>query len=195
MKRIYFRKMVELSQDKQDQRQQDDQDQGNRIVFPLKFSPLDEYTQETETLRDGSNGIVFYKAVHNQTSSIVTIKRIPASNFEEKIGIPIEVLNEVTILKELSHPNIVTLIDVDMRQKDNFFFFIFESFLAQDLTTFIDSHQRGSTASEEEEERVGLNPLTIRSFMTQLLTGLAFCHEHGVLHRNLQPKHVRYEFS
>ena len=185
VKQHSFQKM-DLSQDEEHPQQQDD---GlSDIVWPSEFCPSDEYT-ETEKIRDGSNGIAFYKAAHNDTGSLVTIKRIPKSHYKEVVGIPIDILHEVTILKEFSHPNIVTLEEVDFRQQ-KYFYLIFEYF-AQDLKTFIDSHQT-CTPGNEEEERVGLSPFTIKNLMRQLLAGVALCHESGILHRNLQPRHVSF---
>ena len=192
----------ENQQQQHQQQLQDDDDELSRFLPPLKCSPLDEYI-ETKKVRDGSNGITFYQAVHNVTGSFVTIKRVPTTTTttstcheeEEIVGMPIDLLLEVTILKEFSHPNIVTLIDVDHRRNE-YFYFIFEQFFEHDLKTFIDSHQRCTinNDNDEENERVGLSLLTIRNLMKQLLSGVAFCHGSGILHRNLQPKYVSYKF-
>ena len=50
----------------------------------------------------------------------------------------------------------------------------------KDLKKYMDS--RG--------ERGMLDPVTIKSFMHQLLRGIAFCHENRVLHRDLKPQNL-----
>lgn len=60
-------------------------------------------------------------------------------------------------------------------------YLVFE-YLDSDLKKFIDSYGRGSG-----------NPIpakTIQSFMYQLLKGVAHCHGHGVMHRDLKPQNL-----
>jgi len=53
---------------------------------------------------------------------------------------------------------------------------VFE-YLDQDLKKYID-------------EKIRLSVPTIKSFLYQLLNGIAFCHEHRVLHRDLKPQNL-----
>lgn len=36
----------------------------------------------------------------------------------------------------------------------------------------------------------GLESVTAKSFLLQLLNGIAYCHEHRVLHRDLKPQNL-----
>ena len=76
---------------------------------PPKYTKIDK-------LGEGSFGVV-YKAItnpssdsHAQNPSYVAIKRIPMASEEE--GMPSTALREISILKEVKHPNIVRLHDV-----------------------------------------------------------------------------------
>ena len=80
-------------------------------------------------------------------------------------------------MKELKHENIVALHDVI--HTENKLMLVFE-YMDKDLKKHMDS--RG--------DRGQLEPITIKSFMHQLLRGIAFCHENRVLHRDLKPQNL-----
>ena len=80
-------------------------------------------------------------------------------------------------MKELKHVNIVRLYDVIHTETK--LVLIFE-YCERDLKKYMDVHG----------ERGALDPVTVRSFMYQLLKGTAFCHENRVLHRDLKPQNL-----
>ncbi|NWJ11609.1 CDK2 kinase, partial [Crypturellus undulatus] len=67
---------------------------------------------------------------------------------------------------------------LDVIHTENKLYLVFE-FLHQDLKKFMDSAAVGGIAL----------PL-IKSYLFQLLQGLAFCHSHRVLHRDLKPQNL-----
>lgn len=91
-------------------------------------------------------------------------------------GTPSTAIREVTILKQLQHANIVSLLEV--AHSATSLTLVFE-FLDQDLHNYLESC---GTA--------GLDDYTICSFMYQLLQGLAFCHHYNILHRDLKPQNL-----
>jgi cyclin-dependent kinase len=78
-------------------------------------------------------------------------------------------------LKELQHPNIVRLYDVVHTERK--LTLVFE-FLDQDLKKYLDVCDSG------------LDLPILQSFLYQLLTGVAYCHHHRVLHRDLKPPNL-----
>jgi cyclin-dependent kinase 5 len=90
-------------------------------------------------------------------------------------GVPSSALREICLLKELKHKNIVRLYDV--LQSDKKLTIVFEH-SDQDLKKYFDS-LNGE-----------IDPDIVKSFMYQLLRGLAFCHSHNVLHRDLKPQNL-----
>lgn len=80
-------------------------------------------------------------------------------------------------MKELKHVNIVRLHDVIHTETK--LVLIFE-YCDQDLKKYMDQHG----------DRGALDPMTVRSFMYQLLKGTSFCHENRVLHRDLKPQNL-----
>jgi len=128
--------------------------------------------QKIEKLGEGTYGIV-YKAHNRDTNEVVALKRIRLDNEEE--GVPCTAIREISLLKELKHPNIVRLYDVLHTEKK--LTLVFE-YLDSDLKKFLDSNGGDIDAS------------TIKQLMYQLLKGIAFCHEHRVLHRDLKPQNL-----
>eukprot|EP00831_Metopus_contortus_P025719 TRINITY_DN2208_c0_g3_i1.p1 TRINITY_DN2208_c0_g3~~TRINITY_DN2208_c0_g3_i1.p1 ORF type:complete len:315 (-),score=65.47 TRINITY_DN2208_c0_g3_i1:68-1012(-) len=103
----------------------------------------------------------------------VALKKIRLESQEE--GIPSTAIREIALLKELNHPNIVKLIDVVHTEKK--LTLVFE-FLDYDLKKKMDASP------------AGLDVPTIKSFLYQLVRGIAFCHQHKVLHRDLKPQNL-----
>ncbi|KAL1925261.1 uncharacterized protein VTP21DRAFT_144 [Calcarisporiella thermophila] len=132
---------------------------------------MDKY-QKIEKLGEGTYGIV-YKAQNRETNEVVALKRIRLDNEEE--GVPCTAIREIALLKELKHPNIVRLYDV--LHTDKKLTLVFE-YLDSDLKKFLDAY------------RGDIDPTTIKQLMYQLLKGIAFCHDHRVLHRDLKPQNL-----
>ncbi|CAG8539864.1 17857_t:CDS:10, partial [Gigaspora rosea] len=140
-----------------------------RTPFILDIST---YLQKIEKLGEGTYGIV-YKAQNKDTNEVVALKRIRLDNEEE--GVPCTAIREISLLKELKHANIVRLYDVLHTEKK--LTLVFE-YLDSDLKKFLDTYGGD------------LDVPTIKQLMYQLLKGIAFCHEHRVLHRDLKPQNL-----
>jgi cyclin-dependent kinase len=132
---------------------------------------MDKY-EKLEKVGEGTYGVV-YKA-QDHKGDIYALKTIRLEAEDE--GIPSTAIREISLLKELQHPNIVRLHDVLHTERK--LTLVFE-FLDQDLKKVLDSHQGQ-----------GLEPENTRSFLVQLLKGIAHCHHHRVLHRDLKPQNL-----
>jgi cyclin-dependent kinase len=115
-----------------------------------------------------------YKAKDKKTGELLALKKIRLEAEDE--GIPSTAIREISLLKQLQHPNIVRLYDVVHTEKK--LTLVFE-FLDQDLKKYLD-------ACGDQ----GLESYTVKSFLYQLLQGVAFCHAHRVLHRDLKPQNL-----
>lgn len=131
----------------------------------------------------GAYGIV-YKGTQQSTGDTVAIKRIPFADSTPEGGVPCNVIREISLLRELDHPNVVKLLDI-IQAHPGGLYLVFE-FVAHDLKTFMDKHQ----TSDDINDRVGLPVATVRSFLRQILAGVGFCHTYRVLHRDLKPHNV-----
>lgn len=128
--------------------------------------------EKLEKIGEGMYGVV-YKVRNLETRAILALKKIHLQETEE--GVPATAIREISLLKELSHPNIVALHDVVyVRSK---LYLAFE-FLKQDLKRYLDAWPNG------------LDPETTRKFLFQIMHGVAFCHERHVIHRDLKPQNL-----
>ncbi|KAG8983543.1 negative regulator of the PHO system [Tulasnella sp. JGI-2019a] len=128
---------------------------------------------QLEKLGEGTYATV-YKGRSRTTNEIVALKEI---HLDAEEGTPSTAIREISLMKELKHVNIVRLYDVIHTESK--LVLIFE-YCDQDLKKYMDTHG----------ERGALDPITVRSFMYQLLKGTAFCHENRVLHRDLKPQNL-----
>eukprot|EP00039_Didymoeca_costata_P027738 m.19076 g.19076 ORF g.19076 m.19076 type:complete len:294 (-) comp6478_c0_seq2:281-1162(-) len=133
--------------------------------------PMDKYIK-TEKIGEGTYGTV-YKALIKGTRDYVALKKIKLDGEDE--GVPSTAIREISLLKELRHVNVVRLIEVV--HSDNKLHLVFE-YLDQDLKTYLD----------ELKENIPLQ--NVKSYLHQLLDGVAFCHAHRVLHRDLKPQNL-----
>ncbi|XP_055098156.1 cyclin-dependent kinase 3 isoform X2 [Symphalangus syndactylus] len=164
--------------------------------------------QKVEKIGEGTYGVV-YKAKNRETGQLVALKKIRLDL--EMEGVPSTAIREISLLKELKHPNIVQLLDVVHNERK--LYLVFE-FLSQDLKKYMDSTpgselplhlikvgkegrgRRGDTPSlpSLSTQRLCSAASTSRSFLQsylfQLLQGVSFCHSHRVIHRDLKPQNL-----
>ncbi|KAH6581353.1 hypothetical protein BASA61_009105 [Batrachochytrium salamandrivorans] len=128
-----------------------------------------------EKIGEGTYGVV-YKAKDKITGDTVALKKIRLETEDE--GVPSTAIREISLLKELKHPNIVKLLDIV--HNDTKLYLIFE-FLDLDLKKYMDT-----------TVPVGLSASLVKSYLYQLVNGLLFCHAHRILHRDLKPQNCKY---
>eukprot|EP00112_Aurelia_sp_Birch-Aquarium-sp1_P007185 Seg1783.4 transcript_id=Seg1783.4/GoldUCD/mRNA.D3Y31 product="Cyclin-dependent-like kinase 5" protein_id=Seg1783.4/GoldUCD/D3Y31 len=131
-----------------------------------------EKYEKIEKIGEGTYGTV-YKAKDKKTHEVVALKRVRLDEDDE--GIPSSALREVCLLKELCHKNIVRVMDV--LNSYSKLTIVFE-YCDQDLKKYFDTCQGE------------IDPNIVKSFMFQLLRGLAFCHMNNILHRDLKPQNL-----
>ncbi|XP_019673837.1 cyclin-dependent kinase 3 isoform X1 [Felis catus] len=144
-----------------------------QAVREQRSSAAMDVFQKVEKIGEGTYGVV-YKAKNKETGQLVALKKIRLDLETE--GVPSTAIREISLLKELKHPNIVRLLDVVHSEKK--LYLVFE-FLSQDLKKYMDS----TPASE-------LPLHLVKSYLFQLLQGVSFCHSHRVIHRDLKPQNL-----
>ncbi|KAJ3140438.1 Cyclin-dependent kinase catalytic subunit [Physocladia obscura] len=118
---------------------------------------------------------VVYKARDKASGTIVALKKIRLETEDE--GVPSTAIREISLLKELRHPNVVRLLDIV--HNDAKLYLIFE-FLDLDLKKYMDSLKEQP-----------LDGSLIRvSYMHQLVSGMNYCHGRRILHRDLKPQNL-----
>lgn len=133
-----------------------------------------EKYKKIEKIGEGTYATV-YRAQDETNGQMVALKEIRL-NPEE--GAPSTALREISFMRELCHPNIVKLIEVI--HTPHSLCLVFE-LLRHDLKHLLDTRRTRATP---------FNIGQIQSVMYQILSGLAFCHERKILHRDLKPQNL-----
>lgn len=145
----------------------------------------------------GAYGTV-YKATDLHTKQLVALKRIPMEESDD--GIPATAVREMSLLKQLKHPNIVSLLNIVLEVK--LLYLVFE-LVDLDLKKLMDLALREKMRVGEYVNNADNNRLTttvqykdvfsmknIQSYMYQIIGGLSYCHSMGVMHRDLKPQNI-----
>lgn len=134
---------------------------------------MEDYVK-IEKIGEGTYGIV-YKGRHVKTGKLVALKKIRLESEDE--GIPSTAIREISLLKELQHPNVVGLQDVLMQE--NRLYLVFE-FLSMDLKKYLDTIPAGKFMEKS----------LVQSYLYQITQAILFCHQRRVIHRDLKPQNL-----
>jgi len=108
---------------------------------------------------------------------MLALKQIRLEQEEE--GVPSTAIREISLLKDLRHENVVGLLDVVHEERK--LHLIFE-FLDLDLKKHMDSHPGAYS-----------DPYLVQKYLYQMINGIAYCHSHRILHRDLKPQNLLIE--
>jgi len=135
-----------------------------------------EIFEKIEKIGSGTYGVVYkgYKKKQNGEKEIVAIKKMKIDLENE--GIPSTALREITILRELKHPNIVRLLDVVLNNSKLYLLF---EFIEIDLRKFLINLKEKS-----------LNENLVKNFLYKILDAVAYCHSKKIIHRDLKPQNI-----
>ncbi|XP_037924854.1 cyclin-dependent kinase-like 1 isoform X1 [Hermetia illucens] len=134
-------------------------------------SKMDRY-EKLSKLGEGSYGVV-YKCRDRETGALVAVKRFVES--EEDPAIRKIALREIRLLKNLKHPNLVSLLEVFRRKRR--LHLVFE-FCEHTVLHELERHPQGC-------------PDNLTKQLThQTLQGVSYCHKQGCLHRDIKPENI-----
>jgi tRNA A-37 threonylcarbamoyl transferase component Bud32 len=132
-------------------------------------SPDSRYDIEAEIGRGGMG--VVYRARDRMLGRVVALKRLPENLKEHPTAVRL-FLREARAVAALNHPNIVTLYDAG--QEDGAYYLTMEYLEGHPLHVPIAKHGRFSPG---DATRLGV----------QVMDGLGFAHEAGIVHRDIKP--------
>lgn len=135
---------------------------------------LDQRFRIESLLGKGGMGAV-YRALDTQTGDAVALKTLlPAS--EKDPALRRRFAREAEVIQRLQHPNFVRLIHFGEREGE-------PSYVAMELL-------QGDALNQILEQETRLQPRRALRIVQQMLEGLRYAHEQGVIHRDLKPENV-----
>ncbi|KAG6026927.1 cyclin-dependent protein kinase [Claviceps citrina] len=126
-----------------------------------------------------SNGNVGGGGVGGQEVAIKKFKPDKEGEQVSYTGISQSAVREMSLCSELSHANVIRLVETIL--EDKCIFMVFE-YAEHDLLQIIHHHT--------QQPRHPIPPATVRSILFQLLNGCQYLHTNWVLHRDLKPANI-----
>lgn len=135
--------------------------------------------EEIEQIGEGTYGQV-WMGRDKHSGEIVALKKVRMD--QEKEGFPVTAIRELKMLRSLRHENIVNLKEIVTGQNQNRnkvqrnkheIYMVFE-YVDHDLTGLMDTPTIHFTEAQ------------VKTYAKQLLSGLWYCHEREVLHRDIK---------
>ncbi|KAI1006596.1 Serine/threonine-protein kinase [Podosphaera aphanis] len=158
-----------------------DRNISQHVGYQSKVRVTDRY-KVIGFISSGTYGRV-YKAVGRQGQpGEFAIKKFKPDKEGQQIqytGISQSAVREMALCSELSHPNIIKLIEIIL--EDKCIFMVFE-YAEHDLLQIIHYHTQPT--------RHPIPASTVKSIMFQLLNGSLYLHSNWVLHRDLKPANI-----
>ncbi|PSK39217.1 hypothetical protein C7M61_001820 [Candidozyma pseudohaemuli] len=142
-------------------------------LLASSFSSVSIRWQKGRFIGGGSFGQVF-AAVNLDTGGVMAVKEIRFHDSQSIKIIP-SIRDEMTVLEMLNHPNVVQYFGVEVHRDK---VYIFMEFCEGGSLSGLLAHGR------IEDEMV------IQVYTLQMLEGLAYLHQSGVVHRDIKPENI-----
>ncbi|KAF1941880.1 Serine/threonine-protein kinase atg1 [Clathrospora elynae] len=135
-----------------------------------------------------------YRGIHIEKRQSVAIKSVNMNKLNKKLKD--NLVSEITILRSLHHPHIVSLIDC--QESPSRMHIIMEFCELGDLSAFI--KKRADLVNHPQTRRMiekypnpaigGLNEVVVRHFAKQMASALEFLRSKNYIHRDLKPQNL-----
>lgn len=135
-----------------------------------------------------------YRGIHIEKKQAVAIKSVNMSKLNKKLKD--NLVSEISILRSLHHPHIVSLIDC--KEAPSRMHIIMEFCELGDLSSFI--KKRTDLVNHPQTQHMmkkypnpavgGLNEIVVRHFVKQIASALEFLRSKNYIHRDLKPQNL-----
>ncbi|KAL6715472.1 cyclin-dependent protein kinase [Lecanora helva] len=149
--------------------------------YKSKVRVQDRY-QIVGFISSGTYGRVYKAVGHSGQTGEFAIKKFKPDKEGETVqytGISQSAIREMALCSELSHPNIIHLVEIIL--EDKCIYMVFE-YAEHDLLQIIQHHSQPS--------RHPIPASAVKSILFQLLNGLLYLHTNWVMHRDLKPANI-----
>lgn len=137
-----------------------------------------------------------YKGVNTVSKSVIAIKSVQLSRLNEKLLENLD--HEITILKKMKHPHIVSLLDT--YKTPSHFYLVMEYCSLGDLS-YLSRKRKSNTADPHPiilsmfqrypcTSEGGLHEDVSRHFLKQLASSLEFLRQNQLIHRDIKPQNL-----
>lgn len=143
-------------------------------LLASSFSSVSIRWQKGKYIGGGTFGQVFC-AVNLDTGGIMAVKEIRFHDSQSIKSIVPQIKEEMTVLEMLNHPNVVQYFGVEVHRDK--------------VYIFMEFCEGGSLASLLTHGRIE-DEMVLQVYTLQMLEGLAYLHQSGVVHRDIKPENI-----
>jgi mitogen-activated protein kinase kinase kinase len=130
--------------------------------------------QQGQFIGGGTFGSV-YVAINLETNELMAVKEIRLQDPQLIPTVVSQIRDEMTVLQVLDHPNVVSYYGIEPHRDK--------------VYIFMEYCDGGSLAALLEHGRIE-DETVIMVYALQMLEGLAYLHERGVVHRDIKPENI-----
>ena len=134
-----------------------------------------DFYEIKELYRSGAGAVFCARFKYDKKKYVLKERTLP------ELGKRRDMMNEVNLLSQLDHPNVVRCEGYFRDERRNSLFIVLEYCKGGDLKTYLDS---------KKAQKKPLDERLIWHIFHQLCQGLKHLHEHGIVHRDLKSMNV-----
>lgn len=159
----------------------DDKVGDNKYITSLasSMSNVSIRWQKRKFVGGGTFGTV-YSAVNLDNGDILAVKEIKIQDSKAMQKIFPSIKEEMTVMEMLNHPNIIQYFGVEVHRDK--------------VNIFMEYCKGGSLSNLLEHGRIE-DEMVTQVYTLELLEGLAYLHESGIVHRDIKPENILLDFN